>query len=111
VVEHNPPTKCQYPVDSFDYIHFHEDPDGNWHDEGTCMIEKLGLYAPIDRSVEHVRGDKIYDWRGFEIGTCWPATTYYKNKVILSATNTKLHVLFTLRYKIFRSRFFEYRLA
>ena len=77
MVEPRPPRKCQHSVDSSEYINFHIDEDGNVHDEGTCKDEKLGQYAPVDRSVEHVRDDKIYDWRGHEIGVCGPVTTYY----------------------------------
>lgn len=77
VVEPKPPKRCQYPVDSMEYIYFHQDVDGEWHDEDTCRTEKLGLYAPIDRNVEHISDDKIYDGSGHEIGIWWPNPTYH----------------------------------
>ena len=57
-----------YPVDSLEHILFYQDEDDNWHDEGTCKIERIGPYAPVDRSVPHFCSDgKLRNWQGIEV--------------------------------------------
>ena len=71
-----------YPVDSWEHILFYQDEDDNWHDEGTCKIERIGPYAPVDKSAIHISADcKLRNWQGIEVD-CW-GSVVANTKVIL----------------------------
>ena len=71
-----------YPVDSYEYEMFHKDEAGNWFDEDTCKVERLGFYAPVDKSAIHISADgKLRNWQGIEVD-CW-GSVVANTKVIL----------------------------
>ena len=71
-----------YPVNSYEYEMFHKDESGNWFDEDTCKVERLGFYAPVDKSAIHISADgKLRNWQGIEVD-CW-GSVVANTKVIL----------------------------
>lgn len=72
-------SRYMLPVDSAEHIWFYQDSDHEWHDEDTCKIERIGPYAPVDKSALLISDDgKLIDWQGLEVGThCQGKETLY----------------------------------